>query len=93
MQIIVILYAMLKRMIHVSHGKGGKDRYVPLPQRTLEMLREYWKTHRNSLWLFPSEGKDHIALSKSTEPMHKSSVQDAFRASGLLRIFLARQEA
>jgi site-specific recombinase XerD len=67
-------------MLHVSHGKGGKDRYVPVPKRTLELLREYWKTHRNPVWMFPSEGKDHIPLKQSSEPMHKSSVQDAFRA-------------
>ena len=66
-----------RMMLHVRHGKGGKDRYVPLPQPTLEMLRQYWKTHRNPVWLFPSEGKDHVDLSKATEPMHKSSVQDA----------------
>jgi hypothetical protein len=28
-------------MLHVSHGNGGKDPYVPLPQPTLELLREY----------------------------------------------------
>ena len=70
-----------RMMLHVRLGKGGKDRYVPLPQRTLEMLRQYWTTHRNPVWLFPSEGKDHIDLSKATEPMHKSSVQDAFGAA------------
>jgi site-specific recombinase XerD len=68
-------------MLHVRHGKGGKDRYVPLPERTLELLRLYWATHRNPIWLFPAEGRDHRDLSKSSEPMSKSSIQDAFRAA------------
>lgn len=68
-------------MIHVRHGKGAKDRYVPLPQRTLELLRDYWKTHRNPLLLFPAEGRNHINLAGATEPMSKSSVQDAFHAA------------
>jgi site-specific recombinase XerD len=68
-------------MIHVRHGKGGKDRYVPLPQRTLEMLREYWATHRNPILIFPAEGRNHGNLSKATEPMAKSSIQKVFRAA------------
>src|SRR6266403_2304101 len=68
-------------MLHVRHGKGAKDRYVPLPQRTLELLRRYWKTHRNPRLLFPAEGRNHIDLMKATEPMSKSSVQQAFRAA------------
>ena len=66
-----------RMVVHVRHGKGAKDRYVPLPQHTLEMLREYWKTHRNPELLFPAEGRNHIELSKSTEPMSKSRVQGA----------------
>ncbi len=31
-----------RQLLHVCHGKGGKDRYVPLPQPVLEMLRQYW---------------------------------------------------
>lgn len=68
-------------MIHVRHGKGNKDRYVLLPQRTLELLGDYWVTHRNPALIFPAEGRSHIALSKATEPMSKSSVQDAFHAA------------
>ena len=29
-----------RMFLHV-HGKGGKDRYVPLPDRTLDLLREF----------------------------------------------------
>jgi integrase/recombinase XerD len=42
------------RMFVLVHGKGGNDRYVPLPERTLQLLREFWKTHRCPTWLFPA---------------------------------------
>ena len=70
-----------RAMLHVRHGKGGKDRYVPLPERTVELLRGYWVTHRNQVWMFPSEGRVHVELKNSTAPMHKSTVQHAFRAA------------
>jgi site-specific recombinase XerD len=69
-----------RQMLHVRHGKGARDRYVPLPKRTLELLREYWVTHRNPALLFPSPGHGDVPLATSTEPMARSSVQDAFRA-------------
>jgi integrase/recombinase XerD len=68
-------------MIHVRHGKGAKDRYVPLPEQTLQRLRAYWRTHRHPVLLFPAEGRHHIELAQATEPMSISSVQDAFRAA------------
>jgi len=70
-----------RMMLHVRHGKGAKDRYVPLPERTLQLLRRYWQQHRNPVLLFPAEGRNHIDLAQSTEPMSKSSVQDAFHAA------------
>jgi integrase/recombinase XerD len=70
-----------RMMIHVRHGKGAKDRYVPLPERTLALLRQYWTTHRNPLLLFPSPGHGEVPLATSTAPLHKSSVQDAFHAA------------
>ena len=37
-----------KRMlVHIHRGKGAKDRYLPLPQSTLEILRRYWLTPTN----------------------------------------------
>ena len=66
--------------IHVRHGKGGKDRYVPLPECTLKMLRQYWVTHRHPEWLFPLVTGD-LPQSMATKPMHPSGVQRAFRAA------------
>jgi site-specific recombinase XerD len=73
-----------RMMLHV-HGKGGKERYVPLPERTLLLLRELWKQHRNPRWLFPMAGKPgrgypHAQYMR-TAKVHcsKSVVQTAFR--------------
>jgi len=63
-----------RMLIHVRHGKGAKDRYVPLPQRTLGLLRDYWASHRHPALIFPSRGE--IAATKTICP---SSVQHAFR--------------
>lgn len=65
--------------VHVHRGKGAKDRYVPLPPRTLTLLREYWSTHRHPLWLFPAPGRDQKAAATATAPMPKNSVQGALR--------------
>jgi site-specific recombinase XerD len=70
-----------RMLVHVRLGKGGKDRYVPLPQKTLEILRLYWKTHRNRTWLFPAPGRGNIRTRKATLPMPIGSVQQAFRAA------------
>jgi site-specific recombinase XerD len=43
-----------KRMvIKIVQGKGRKDRYVALSKRLLQYLREYWRAHRPTTWLFP----------------------------------------
>ncbi len=48
-----------KRMvIRVAQGKGRKDRYVMLPPRLLELLRDYWKHTRPGVWLFPGDRPD-----------------------------------
>jgi len=68
--------------INVRHSKGHmgkKDRNVPLPQKTLELLREQWKSHRNEVWLFPSAGHGGKDTPYATTPVSNSSVQVAFR--------------
>jgi integrase/recombinase XerD len=68
-----------RMLVHVHRGKGAKDRYVPLPVRTLQMLRQYWATHRNPVWLFPATGRDHDEATSAAEPMAGSSVHGAMK--------------
>lgn len=68
-----------RMMVHVHHGKGAKDRYVPLPSSTLRSLREYWRAHRHPNWLFPATGRDHRGAATAESPMERSGVQGAMR--------------
>ncbi len=36
------------------NGKGGKSRAIPLPARTLILLRQLWQSHRHPILLFPA---------------------------------------
>ena len=58
-----------RMLIHVRHGKGGKDRYVPLPHRTLALLRQSWVTHRHPVLIFPAPCRGGIGLSTATDSM------------------------
>jgi integrase/recombinase XerD len=68
--------------IQVRNSKGhmgDKDREVPLPQKTLQLLRAQWKSHKNKVWIFPSPGRGGANMSFATTPISSSSVQVAFR--------------
>ena len=65
--------------IHIHRGKGAKDRLVPLPASTLEVLREYWKTHRHSTLLFPKTTYQGGVVPGTQQTMSESTVQGALR--------------
>jgi site-specific recombinase XerD len=69
------------RMALHIHGKGKKDRYVPLPEPTLEILREFWRTHRSPQWLFPAPTRHGLkhSLANNGGPVNRSSLQSAFK--------------
>jgi integrase/recombinase XerD len=66
-----------RMQLHIRSGKGNKDRAVPLPPKTLTLLRAHWRLHRNPIWLFPGTvppGEQH-----ASRPMEESALQKAFR--------------
>ena len=69
-----------RALLHI-HGKRAKDRYVPLPDATLALLRTHWRTHRDPLWLFPAPRagtRRHAAAVRSATPITRSTLQGAF---------------
>ncbi len=65
--------------IHIHRGKGAKDRLIPLPTATLDVLREYWKTHRHARLLFPKTTSQGNVVAHTRQAMHESTVQGALR--------------
>jgi integrase/recombinase XerD len=66
-------------LIHVRPGQGGNDRDVPLPPRTLARRRQDWVTPRHPRLIFPAPGRGRTGLARATQPLPKSSLQEAFR--------------
>jgi len=73
--------------LHIRNGKGGKDRFVPIAVSMVQELRQWWRTHQNPKFLFPSPGRGWAdrtlslsqSMTRSTAPMSVSSVQMAYR--------------
>jgi integrase/recombinase XerD len=68
-----------RMQLHIK-GKGGRDRLVPLPAATLQMLRDLWRTHRSPMWLFPAptrKGLEH-SIATNAGPLNRCSLQNAF---------------
>jgi len=68
-----------KMRVHIREAKGGKDRFVPLPEATLKVLRLYWLKHRNSKLLFPTIQGTFETIQNSTKHMHEGGVQKAMQ--------------
>lgn len=60
-----------RMLLWVRGGKGGKDRCCPLADKTLELLRRYWRQKRPDPLLFPGRN--------GQQPISVSALQRAFK--------------
>jgi len=69
-----------KRMtLKVENGKGNVDRYLPLPEYGLLILREHYIKHKNPILIFPKCGQGQKSESSATEHLRKGTVWDVFK--------------
>ena len=66
-----------RRTIHVRGGKGQKDRYTLLADRTLEMLRAYYREESPSTWLFPGPRPDRHLTIRSVQKVVAAACRKA----------------
>ena len=71
----------------VRNAKGNRDRFVPLPENTLQILRRFWQTHRNPALLFPSRKcglkKAHLATTLLDRGGIQTTLRQVTRDCGL----------
>ena len=63
----------------IRDSKGNKDRVVPLPEAPLDLLRRFWKVHRNPVLLFPNRHGGLQGASAATTPLDRGGVQNTLR--------------
>jgi integrase/recombinase XerD len=61
--------------VHIRNAKGNRDRFVPLPQATHQVLQRFWQVHRNPVLLFPNRHGGVKRAATATSPMDPGGVQ------------------
>jgi len=61
--------------VHIRDAKGNKDRFVPLPEMTLRVLRRFWSIHRNPVLLFPNRKGGLKGSATALTPLDRGGVQ------------------
>jgi len=68
-----------RMQVHIRNGKGGKDRFVPISDDTLRVLRRFWQVHRHPTLLFPNRKKTLAEVRIQTKTLDRGGIQKAMR--------------
>lgn len=72
-----------RRRVHIRDAKGNRDRFVPLPEATLDALRRFWSLHRHPELLFPNRHGGLKAAHRARSPLDRGGVQTTLRQVAL----------
>ena len=78
--------------VHIRNAKGNKDRLVPLPDMTYQVLRRFWLVHRHPTFIFPNRKYGLKKVQLATTPLDRGGIQTTMAAvirnMGLKKRFL-----
>lgn len=66
----------VKMQLHIRQSKGAKDRIVPIPAQTLNMLRMYYKEYKPKNYLFDGQQSEKYS-ERSIQQIFKSACKTA----------------
>jgi site-specific recombinase XerD len=69
----------VRQRVHIRDSKGNKDRLVPLPDATRDVLRRFWSIHRNPLLLFPNRQGGLRGAQGASTPLDRGGIQITLR--------------
>jgi integrase/recombinase XerD len=64
-------------LLIIKQGKGRKDRIAPISPKMIEMLKEYYKQYRPSVWLFEGQRKGEKYTAESLQSVLKQALVKA----------------
>ena len=64
-----------RHRVHIRDSKGNRDRLVPLPDATLNVLRKFWLVHRHPELLFPNRAGGLVGARSASSPLDRGGVQ------------------
>lgn len=64
---------------HIRDSKGNKDRFVPLPEGTLRILRKFWQVHRHPEFIFPNRKRGLKNAHLVDSPLDRGGIQSAMK--------------
>lgn len=73
----------LRNRVHIRDAKGNKDRLVPLPDATRDVLRRFWSIHRNPTLLFPNRKAGLKGAASATSALDRGGIQQTLRKVAL----------
>lgn len=69
-----------KMRVHIRNAKGNKDRLVPLPAKTLQVLRDFWAVHRHPDFIFPNRKRGMANAHLVETPLERGGTQTVMKA-------------
>ncbi len=66
--------------VHIRSAKGNKDRLVPLPKKTLRIMRNFWQIHKHPVYIFPNRKRGLKNAHLVDSPLDRGGIQTAIKA-------------